>query len=199
MSISSKTPWSQLTGRDLYLAIVCSPALRLERKQAYARERALVSGQLKVHTPRKILPRRSREIWHISPLLDSPLSNSLDDGSVSYCLHPHTGQPLVVNGSCLVYDGESSHFRMVQFNNGKGSDWSKQPNIIDGEAHLACDGGTLVAIYRKGKCVSSSFVSTVTTHSSGLMAMIFAQPGAPDIVRSSHHSDLRRKSGKSPS
>lgn len=197
MSISSKASWSQLTGRDLYLAIVCSPALRLERKQAYARERAIENGQLKVHTPRKILPRRSREIWHISPLLNSSDLASNDD-AVSYCLHPHTGQPLVVNGSCLVYDGESSHFRMVQFTNGKGSDWSKQPNIIDGEAHLACDGGTLVAIYRKGKCVSSSFVSAATTNSSGLMALIFGQPGGPDIVRSTPRRENNRKSGKSP-
>lgn len=196
MSISSKASWSQLTGRDLYLAIVCSPALRLERKQAYARERAIETGQLKVHKPRKILPRRSREIWHISPLLNSP-DLACDGDAVTYCLHPHTGQPLVVNGSCLVYDGESSHFRIVQFTDGKGSHWSKQPYIIDGEAHLACDGGTLVAVYRKGKCVSSSFISTVTTNSSSLMALIFGQPGGPDIVRSSPRRE-HRKSGKSP-
>lgn len=193
MSHSAKISWSKLTGRDLYLAIVCSPALRLERKQAYARERAIASGQLKVLTPRKIRPARSREIWHISPLLDA----TLDGSSVTYCLHPHTGQPLVVNGSCLVYDGESSHFRLVQYINGKGSHFSKQPDIYDGEAHLACDGGTLVAIYRKGKCVSSSFVSSVTTSSSKLMTMIFSTPGGPDITRQDPQYKSTRKSGKS--
>ncbi|CAN5161917.1 hypothetical protein BH11CYA1_BH11CYA1_08070 [soil metagenome] len=192
MSHSSKISWSQLTGRDLYLAIVCSPALRLERKQAYARDRAIAKGRLKVLTPRKLRPARSREIWHISLLLDTKLDVDSHD-AVTYCLHPHTGQPLVVNGSCLVYDGESSHFRMVQYVNGKGSHFSKQPDIYDGEAHLACDGGTLVAIYRKGKCVSSSFVSSVTTSSSKLMAMIFGAPGGPDITR----KNLQRKSGKS--
>jgi hypothetical protein len=196
MSISDVS-WSNLTGRDLYRAIICSPALRLERKQAYARERAIASGQLKVHVPRKPMPARSREIWHISPLLGSSGVPESDADSVSYCLHPHSGQPLVVNGSCLVYDGESSHFRLVRYTDGKGSDWAKQPNIIDGEAHLACDGGTLVAIYRKGKCVSSSFVSPVTSNCSpDLMAMIFGQPGGPDITRSSHRNE-QRKSGKS--
>ena len=191
---TSAISWANLTGRELYLAFMCSPALRLERKRAYARERAINSGQIKVRVPRKPLPARSREIWQIAPLLNSSGIPTPDADAISYCLHPHTGQPLVVNGSCLVYDGESRNFRMVQFTDGKGSDWARQSNIIDGEAHLACDGGTLVAIYRQGKCVSSSFVSLVTSNRSrDLMAMIFGKSGAADITRSSQ----RRRSGKS--
>jgi len=169
--------WSEMNGSEMFAAIMSSPALRQERKRAYALSRKIADGTARV-IPQRVLPARSREIWHISPVVPATVpaigmaprwaanagavkGDQTLDPNLTYCLHPATGQPRVFEGFCLIYDGEQRNFRAVTYHGAVGSDFSKQPCIENGEVHMACeDGGSLVAIYKKGKCIAATYRET---------------------------------------
>lgn len=165
----SAKSWSEMNGAEMFAAIMSSSALRQERKRSYALSLKIADGRARV-IPQRKTPARSRQIWHISPIMDGNLAGYRNAAlaaaapatasDVSYCMHPVTGQPLVVDGFCLVYDADLHNFRSFSYRNAVGSDWAKQPYIEDGEVHMACDdGGSLVAVYKKGKCVSACYSS----------------------------------------
>ncbi|GEM_PF-1304060 len=161
--------WSEMNGAEMFAAIMSCSALRQERKRSYALSLKIADGRARVVAQRKT-PARSKQIWHISPIMDGNLAGyrtaalaaavPTTSSDVSYCMHPVTGQPLVVDGFCLVYDGDLHNFRAFSYRGGIGSDWAKQPRIEDGEVHMACvGGGSLVSVYKKGKCVSACYSS----------------------------------------